>query len=571
MTYAWSYEGTGFSGSVYEALSPNNKIENMVVTVYDASTGEPIKIMYTNPDGTYAFTQLPKGLYRLGVHKHDSYYISTYYFDSLLPYQASTLEAIDGKMTTGIDFPVHIGGTIKGYVQRNNDNLPIPYVQVNAYNEQNTLISYGMTLQDGSFQINLPEGTYSLEVFGQIRMTNIPVRKQVTLSNILLMVNIAGIEGTIKDSVTQEAIANMRINIYNLNGDRVGYGYTNPKGLYRIYVAPGYYKIQANNPDSYYVPEYYDNAFMFDQARTIPVGGDSIVSSININVSKGGKVSGIVLDYHPETDLFDPLSGVHVFIFDSHGSVVSVMTTPFDGIFSLCLFSGNYYAYVEPNNRETYYIPEYFNYVYDNQYFFRQASAISVLTNNESDNIQFDLDLGGKIFGMVLNEMTMQPLSGKIIYAIDKLILDQLTKRSDSIIMFEDIKSQKISINDYLHQARTRTDGSYAMNLPQGSYLVFFIKDGLYETKFYKDSANMNLAQYVSVYTNQTATGIDFNLNPLAFLYGDINQDGNIQINDAIYGLQILCAINTTLDKPINQIINMGNILSILKYTSQSH
>ncbi|MFN8564795.1 MAG: hypothetical protein U0703_24950 [Anaerolineae bacterium] len=415
---------------------------------------------------------------------------------------------------SGIDFTLEPGGSISGHVYASDGVTPLANVNVDT-----DFFGYGFgacTAADGSFTISrLPLNTnFKISAGGNIGCGNPGsyVREfwQETPDwNLAAMLslpdgspNLSGIDFTLelggsisghvyKTDGTTPVTGNVWIDANNYATGLYSSGaQVNPDGSYIIYGVPVGDQRVASRGDGYAVEFYNEKGTIGDNADPVVVVAGANTPNIDFTLDPGGMISGTVY----EADGVTPVANMRV---DSDNAWVGTCTD----------VSGHYTLYNLPLNT-----PVTVNAGGDNwcgggsnhlQEWWQNASTLDdatpiTLTNGSpaASGIDFTLELGGSISGVVMAEEDGSPLSGIWLCAFDY-----------SALAFNETPPW--------HCTQTNPDGTYTITgIPPADQRVWiFPEDRL--RLFYDDSATFAGATAVSVSGGSTVGGIDFSL-PLA-------------------------------------------------------
>jgi len=224
-------------------------------------------------------------------------------------------------------------------------------------------------------------------------------------------------------------------------------------------------------------------------------------TDINFGLAVGGKISGIVTQ---DSD-GQPVSGLTVKADDISAVFFTYSAeTQDDGSYTITgLPSGSYRVLVDASDTE--YAEEYYNNAYDSQ----SATPVSVTLGQTTANIDFGLAVGGKITGVVTQDVGGLPLIGQMVYAF---------VYNNSTVSWEGL-------------AITGLDGSYTIaGLSPGNYKVRADDwSQIYAGEYYNNTYDTNAAAPVSVALGQTAANINFGLAIGGEIKGVVTEDSNGQ------------------------------------------
>jgi uncharacterized protein (DUF2141 family) len=147
-------------GSIGGTISgPQGGAAGVNVQLYDAA-GLPTPFnAYTWSDGTYSFTGVPAGSYKLFVNAGMSGLVSQWYNGKLTAAGADPVVLAPGQDLTGVNLTLAQGGYLAGHV-RNSGNSPIAGVAVQVFDANGTLLPVsGTTDSFGNYYLGgLPAG-----------------------------------------------------------------------------------------------------------------------------------------------------------------------------------------------------------------------------------------------------------------------------------------------------------------------------------------------------------------------------------------------------------------------------
>ena len=268
------------------------------------------------------------------------------------------------------------------------------------------------TEADGSYFIpGIPVGTYRVfsgwddsnwvvEYYNEQELwalaTPVEVEANTELSGVNFTLVLGGsISGTVTEQESGAPLANAWVEAcdYENGWPSCFYGETDVDGNYFIPSVPdGSYRVAAYL-DWNWVEEFYSEQAYRDFADFVVVEVDTETSGINFTLEKGGAISGTVTDQETST----PLAGAWVEACDYENGwpFCFYAETEADGSYSIPhLPVGTYRvnAYLEGNWVEEFY-SEQINWDF--------ADAVNVVADVNTPNIDFTLEMGGSISGLV--------------------------------------------------------------------------------------------------------------------------------------------------------------------------
>jgi protocatechuate 3,4-dioxygenase beta subunit len=307
-----------------------------------------------------------------------------------------------------------IAGTITGVVTEDSTGLPIPdmWVYVLNYDTGEYGGGGGSTNSDGFYSIpDLAEGTcrvrvstgdsdYAEEYYNNTFDYENAAAVDVPASGVVSDINFGlAIGGTIRGTVVDpngQPVANMQINIFDYQTDRWrGSSQSNADGEYEIRKIPaGTYRIENDPWQSNYARQFYNGQDDWEKATPVVVNAGGVVEGINFQLALGGSISGMVTDPNGQ-----PVANIQISVvkYPNGNYGFGEMTDP-NGIYEIKgLPAGLYRVMVWAEG--TIYASEF----YDNKIVWDQATPVSVSAGQETTGIDFSLDPGASISGVVKN------------------------------------------------------------------------------------------------------------------------------------------------------------------------
>ncbi|MCA9443058.1 MAG: carboxypeptidase regulatory-like domain-containing protein, partial [Candidatus Omnitrophica bacterium] len=230
--------------------------------------------------------------------------------------------------------------------------------------------------------------------------------------------NLTGIDfqvqqgGVLSGVVTEQGsglpLAGFDLDLFTSAGSFVRFGaVTSATGYYEIgAVPPGSYVVRVDpDPLTGYVRTYYPSVLFQADATPFSVSAGMVTTPIDISVPLGGTITGTIT----ESGTSMPIASVDLDVYDSLGNRLPI-TAKSDavGFYRLGgLPVGDYTVRADPIDSLGL-VTEFYN----GTPFPDQATFVSVTTGMETTNIDFTLDAGGYIEGLVLAQSGGTPLPG---------------------------------------------------------------------------------------------------------------------------------------------------------------
>ncbi len=510
--------GGSISGRITE--SGGAAISNINVEVEIFATGQWVNSARTDDTGAYSVSGLPNGIYKVRTNAEGTSFINKY-FDNVLNFDnASPVNVKAGGDTAGINFVLEPGGAISGTVL-GADNQPIERLFVSAEDfDGGFFVNGAETDSSGKYVINgLPAGKYRVRTNGEGGFVNeffndtvndelaqaVTVTVGADTPDINFVLGNGGsISGTILDSNNQP-ISDVNIDVENFEtGNWIAGSRTDSSGKYKVNGIPtGAYKVRTNAEGTNFTNEYFDNASDFDSATAVNVTAGSDTPGINFVLSKGGSISGVVLDTSN-----NPIPGIRVDAedFNQHFHVNGAKTDVNGAYIINGLPTGDYR--IRTNAEGTDFVNKFFNNVVDDNL----AAPVKVTSPNNTPNINFRLEKGGSISGLVVDD-------------------------DNSPISNIHVEVEFFESGRWVNSARTDSAGKYLVRgLPAGNFRVRTNAEGTnFINKYFENTTDFDLAGPVKVTVGQETADINFALEIGGSVSGTV-QDAN---NQPIAGVNV--------------------------------
>ncbi|MBC2171647.1 SdrD B-like domain-containing protein [Listeria booriae] len=359
------------NGNAVQDSNETTGIAGIKVELYN-DQGTLIGTATTGTDGRYTFSNVPDGTYYLHVD------MSTLPTDEKL----YTTQGINGSDGNSSYFTISGGNAVTGYhfgfypeqgaIQsfvyndangnglKDSGEAGINGVHVALYNETGTKVADATTDSSGAYSFNaIKPGKYYAKAdipanykyqsgtyFGSDGATNyFTVASEQTLRNELNLglaaLNNSAISGVVTDATTSTGLANIRVELHDVQGNLVTSVQTDSSGHY------GFTGLQAGN---YYtkvvIPSNYDfvssNGYGSDgNSNYISLNGSNTASSYSISLRKQANttISGVI-----NTPSGQGVSE-NVSLYSVDGTLVKTVATSTQGNFSFTgIAAGNYYV-----------------------------------------------------------------------------------------------------------------------------------------------------------------------------------------------------------------------------------
>jgi hypothetical protein len=517
--------GGSITGTVTDAATSAG-VASATVTLY-SSTGSSLTSTSTNAQGVYTISGIGTGSYYL--RSAATGYITQVYNGLACPGGACTITngtavaVTSPNATSGINFPLAVGGTISGTVTNAATSAAVLSAYVYAYNSTGSQVGSAATDGQGAYSIRgLATGSYYLLTspsgyvaqlyngtacpFGSCTLTTgtpVSVTAGSTTGSINFALATGGtITGTVTNAATSAPVYNAYLLLYSSAGSSLTSAYSNAQGVYTISGIPtGTYYLRSSL--SGYVTQMYNNvtcpynSCTVTNGTPIAVTAPNTVSSINFALSTGATISGTVTNAATSA----AVSGATVYVYSNTGSSLGSVSTNSQGQYSFAgLSTGSYYV----RTVATGYITQLYSGIACVSCSVTSGTAVSVTQPNTTSGVNFALSPGATISGRVTDAGTSAGIANAYVYVYT-------------------------SSGSQVGGVYTDSSGAYSVTgLTTGSYYVLTYPSG-YVGQLYSGVTCMggNCYPYtsgtaVSVTAPDTATGINFALSTGARISGRV-------------------------------------------------
>ena len=304
--------GTGsISGKVTN--SSGDPVQYSCVKAYD-SGGSQVAIDSSDFFGDYKIEGLVSGDYRVEFMPCDNITLLGEFYDNQQTLAAATTVPVtNGSNTPGVDAQLALGGSISGKVT-NSSGDPVGLSCVKAYDSGGNLAASDNSDNNGDYSIvGLASGDYRIEFRSCGRDVSPEFYDdQETLATATVVAVTAGsdtsgvnaqlapggsISGTVTDS-NGAPLEKICVNGYGPAGDRLSSDRSDVDGNYTLAgFATGDYRVEFGQCASKYnvIDEFYSDKDTLAEATPVPVTAGSITPDIDVQMAKGGSISGTLV------------------------------------------------------------------------------------------------------------------------------------------------------------------------------------------------------------------------------------------------------------------------------------
>jgi len=427
----------------------------------------------TDAAGNFIISDLVAGDYSLFTNDNNDSFINamwslggTEQCFRCLPFAQNTISLADAENRTGIDMDLEVGASISGQVLFSGNPVPNMFVSINPGDTQHGYHANVETDAVGNYSVNgLPTGDYYLTAInpqdnyidaiwtstGTQIFTGFQFDPAHAISLIapdalvgfdFSLTQGATLTGQITDALTNDAIETLNIGLFDtLNPNNYGNFYTEFDGLggYTVRGIPqGSYKVFLEEHPTLvneYVPEIYNNIpcnlcsnMVFNGAGDVVVLNNGVTTTgIDFALETGASISGKILNaaHMPETvEEFG-----YVLVFNVTNRLIATLFLNgtnyeplFDGSFKIGgLLPGTYFVQGGDLGREFFQRELYDDVRCPWSGCDRGAGGDPVILGPSEQRlgVDFNLEYGGKISGVVTDLITGNPLVAQYVQFYD--------------------------------------------------------------------------------------------------------------------------------------------------------
>ena len=494
--------GGSISGTITDAAG-GAAISGVTVSAYTYSGASLSYVGSSTTDGSghYTITGLSTGSYK--VQFSAAGYLTQAYNNRQSLTSGDPVSVTYGQTTTGIDATLVRGATITGTVTDASTQAGVFNAFVTAYDSQGLPVVTTSTSSNGSYQLTVPAGSYSVGFTEGVNQNYLPqyysgqsslsAANQITVSGGQTVSGIDAalqsggqITGTVTDASTGSPVSGIWVYAMTTGGQYLTSAQTNSQGNYSLGgLTTGSYTVEFYESSSTenYLPQYYDGKTTLQNADAIPVTAGQATTGIDAAMQPGGQITGTVTS----NATGKPIPGVEVTA--SGGSTYDNATTDANGNYTLNnLPTGSYQLYF--SDPQDLHLPQY----YDDAATSANATSVAVSAGQTEPGIDAALAPAGRITGSVLDAENGGPVSGATVTLYD-------------------------AGDNYVTSTSTDGTGSYSFGpLAAGQYEVSFAtgsSGGNYATAYYNGKSSLVTADPVTVTNEATTSGVNGQLTSL--------------------------------------------------------
>jgi len=310
------------------------------------------------------------------------------------------------------------------------------------------------------------------------------------------------ISGYVSEDVNDVPLERAQVRVYEAESGRIAATvYTNESGRYvATGLKPGKYLLHADAIGQNYLPEWYDDVPSREDATPVEVVANLTLIGIDFGLTEGAIISGQVIEESVITGaVIVPIPGTAITIGPlGENRAIGKGITGNDGRYKVDrLPAGSYWVHAA--NERAYCLPEY----WDDKPTLDTADEVVAVSGKETENINFRLQYGGSISGVV------RPLRSDLAEAADPADATGVRPFAFRVTAYE------WESNEAVKTVSVGIGGRYHLtSLPVGRYAIYaFDPDNQYLPEYYDDVRVIEEATPVPVEKGRETKGIDFDLD----------------------------------------------------------
>ncbi|SDN38171.1 Carboxypeptidase regulatory-like domain-containing protein [Cryobacterium flavum] len=290
-------QSVSISGTVTSAVD-GSAVANGSVYAYRAKESYSSYHAYSGSDGSYVFTDLPDGDYKL---KFDGYSnakpLSTQWYTNAADLDSATaITVVDGVPATNVDAALQPGIAISGTVTDAATGAPIANASISGWSNYSIVTDanghYSSTVAAaGRYQFRVQSSTHvnPADVAFDVPAEGLPNADAQLVAGTV-------ISGTVTAANNGVPLSNVTVFISSTSDNWWSYNsaYTDYSGNFTSQpLLPGSYYLRYENSQGQYVTQWFDNAASGAQSTAVNVGIDP-VTSVDAQLTLGGAIVGTI-------------------------------------------------------------------------------------------------------------------------------------------------------------------------------------------------------------------------------------------------------------------------------------
>jgi len=491
------------------SAATSEPIAGIEVCAYETAPPYTDVCKTTSETGGYTIDELPAGSYEVSFFAPSGSGLN--YAEQAYPHAVSVSA---GAITPSIDAALVAGAEVTGKVIGEDSKAAVKGIEVCAYPAAYPYPFFGycsLTNESGEYAIaGLSTGEYKLQFFPPRGSSlnyisqyypDMATYTEAEALNLTAGTTTAGVDATLVpggeisgraiSAASSVAIAGLEVCAYPLEGEGGNCVQSEASGAYTIPgLSSGNYRVEFTVPSDSplsYLTQYYDEKRDYSEAESVAVTVGAITPNINAAMQPGGTISGTVTAAPTKSAL------ANVYVCASVPSEYRCAITGSSGEYAITSLPSGSYAV------DFYGIGEYASQYYKNKVYAAEAEEVSVTAESTSGNIDAEMQLDGKISGVVTSAATSAPLEGVSVcrYAVHEEYFGICTS--------------------------TNAQGEYSISgLAATEYKIEFSSSENYLTQYYNGKDSLAEADTVAVTPGEMKSGIDGALQPGGAITGTI-------------------------------------------------
>jgi protocatechuate 3,4-dioxygenase beta subunit len=498
---AWTVTASAatISGTVTAAES-NIRLASMVVEAYDAA-GNLAAAGTTDATGFYALT-VGAGSYRVLAYDPTGTF-ATMFDANAESFETTPVRTLAATGSATVNFALVRGGAVSG-IARTGTGVRAGIV-VEAYNLSGTRRAFTATNALGQYSIVLPPGEYKLVAYDSEGLyapafyassrsfaEAAPVRvvaAQTTPAIDFTLQLAARVTGTVRDEITQAPLPGMLVYAFTSTGGQVAVDETDANGAFSLSLPNGSYRFVVADPNRVYATTFYESSRSFEEALTIALAPGQQRGNVIVYVARGALLRGRVADASNA-----PLANITVAAYNADGTLHASTVTNAEGRYELVVPAG------EVRLAAFHGTQTYATQFYAGRNNFQTANVLLTTAGQTLNALDFVLQRGGRITGVITDAVTAQPLADITVGAYD-------------------------AAGALIATATSGTDGRYSLGVPPGTYrIVAFDAQLRYATSYDGGASTYEQTSPRTVNADATVTA-NFALRRGVLLTGQVTDD----------------------------------------------
>lgn len=421
-------------------------IAHVVVRAISVQPTAKVYEGHTDRNGAYVL-HVQHGRYRVSAIPAGTNYLPGYFSEPKEPSVPGVVDLVAEDVFTFANITLEQGASIEGHVRRLADGVPLENVRVTAESESTRTVT--TTDKNGRYLLRaLPPNTYTIEA-GVLDSNYIPIfypraafREQAEKMTVRTGEKVSGIDlklefgasirGHILSATTNQPLSEiMAIAVPTQGNQPERFAYTDRSGFYSIHgLSRGEYRIEAGDEQASsaegtrqrrFITQFYDHEFDRELAKPVQVTGAEMITGIDFSLYRGNHITGYIRSAYYN----QPLSNVLVRPVASgeRKTPTPIAVSNAEGEYEVNdLPPGNYSVTVDLPETSKQHVATW----YRDQVARRKATLIPLEDGDRYPNVDFNLRLGGNIYGRVTLDDPDYPLEYKRLHIVMSTVSNEI-------------------------------------------------------------------------------------------------------------------------------------------------